>query len=176
LNIFMPFGIRNIIMSFNIKYFKSAAELVARINAYFTSVGIEYTLEPRPSKNPKYNANRAADEIKVTPTKPAGDKYDPPTIAGLALFLGFDSLLDFSTYEARGKYPHYLKRARLLITASYEKKLHNTNASGAIFALKGMGWSEQSESKPAAPVNNILNINMVESGPKPAATEKDIPI
>ena len=172
----MPFGIINIIMPFNIKYFKSAAELVARINAYFTSVGIEYTLEPRPSKNPKYNINKAPDELKVTPTKPAGDKYDPPTIAGLAFFLGFDSLGDFATYEARGKYPHYLKRARLLIAASYEKKLHNTNASGAIFALKGMGWSEQSDSKPAAPASTTFNIHVSESGPKPAATEKDVVI
>lgn len=100
-----------------IKYFNSAIELTGLINAYFVSVGVEETIQPRPSKNKliQYNPEKTRSVVKAIPPRPSDGKHDPPTITGLALFLGFESLAAFETYEARGRYPHYLKRARLLI-------------------------------------------------------------
>ena len=105
-----------------------------------------------------------------TPLKP-----DPPTLSGLALFLGFDSIAGFDAYEATGQYKTHLKRARLLITAAYEKKLHNSYTSGPIFALKALGWNnEKPDDKKTPQTQTILNMNVVTSGPQPASTESEV--
>jgi hypothetical protein len=65
------------------------------------------------------------------------------TITGLALFLGFESRQSFYDYEE--KYSYIIKRARLTIEHAYECKLSDGQPTGAIFALKNMGWKDKSE-------------------------------
>lgn len=69
----------------------------------------------------------------------------PPTITGLAFFLGFESRQSFYDYEKREIYSYTVKRNRLRIESEYESRLSMHNPTGAIFALKNLGWSDRQE-------------------------------
>lgn len=74
-----------------------------------------------------------------------------PTISGLALFLGFCSRSAF--YEYENKYPEFqdtIKKARFRIENEYEKQLYNDKCTGAIFALKNLGWKDKTETEVTA--------------------------
>lgn len=68
-----------------------------------------------------------------------------PTITGLAIHLGFESRQSFYDYEKRDGYSYTIKRARLFIEREYEELLQVGNTTGAIFALKNMGWIDKTE-------------------------------
>lgn len=71
-----------------------------------------------------------------------------PTICGLALHLGFCSRSAFYEYEK--KYPEFkdtIKKARLRIEREYELQLYNDKCTGAIFALKNLGWKDKIENE-----------------------------
>ena len=70
---------------------------------------------------------------------------DPPTITGLCLFLGFESRQSFYDYQEKQNFTYAIKKARLKIECEYEKSLHKQSPTGAIFALKNMGWSDRTE-------------------------------
>lgn len=72
-------------------------------------------------------------------------KPEPPTITGLALFLGFESRQSFYDYEEKPEFSYTVKRARMAIESQYEKNLHGTSPTGSIFALKNMGWRDKVE-------------------------------
>lgn len=119
-------------------------------------------------------ASETAGQPK-TASKAVSRELDSPTITGLALHLGFNSLQEFEEREANGKYASILKRARLRIEAAYEKKLHFHSSSGAVFALKSMGWGETADKKVASESsNNNLKVEIVQSGPKLSAAEKEV--
>ncbi|MCC8427230.1 DNA-packaging protein [Mucilaginibacter sp. UR6-11] len=101
-------------------------------------------------------------------------KNEPPTIAGLALFLGFNSKDDFDQYESKGKLAPLIKRARFRVIAYYENRLHYPAPTGAMFALKSMGWNEKSKTKKADKKISSIKVKLIESGPQPAANEKDV--
>lgn len=67
------------------------------------------------------------------------------TISGLCYFLGFADRRSFYDYEKKPEFAHTIKRARLYIECEYEKLLHNANVTGAIFALKNLGWHDKTE-------------------------------
>ena len=69
----------------------------------------------------------------------------PPTITGLALSLGFESRQSFYDYEEKPEFTYTIKRARLQIEIAYEERLSGQNCTGAIFALKNLGWKDKSE-------------------------------
>ena len=69
----------------------------------------------------------------------------PVTFTGMALHLGFASRRSFYDYEKREGFSHSVKRARMLVEAEYERRLHGNNVAGAIFALKNHGWSDRQE-------------------------------
>jgi len=75
--------------------------------------------------------------------QPGEDPY--ATITGLTLYLGFESRQSFYDYEERPEFSYIIKRARLKVENTYELRLSNQNTSGAIFALKNMGWSDKQE-------------------------------
>jgi hypothetical protein len=84
------------------------------------------------------------------PTKPVvvqGVQVDVPniTITGLAYHLGFESRQSFYDYEKRDRFSYIIKRARLFVENQYEFLLQHGNTTGAIFALKNMGWSDKQE-------------------------------
>ncbi|HYE53674.1 MAG TPA: terminase small subunit [Chitinophagaceae bacterium] len=67
------------------------------------------------------------------------------TVTGLALFLGFESRQSLYDYEKNEEFSYIVKKAKLRVEHEYEKKLHGTNVTGPIFALKNMGWADKSE-------------------------------
>jgi len=155
--------------------------VVDLINSYFASVGMEGNAHRnrrgRICKPPDPPEGKPA--IKPSRGRPSAKKYDQPTITGLALHMGFDTLEEFERYENVGKFGLHLTRARLLVAAAYEKKLHNTNAAGAIFMLKSMGYGqEKTREKPTQKLTQkiptTLQVEIIESGPKPAASEKEV--
>ena len=67
------------------------------------------------------------------------------TITGLALYLGFDSRQSLYDYEKKEEFSFIIKEARLNVENSYEKSLRTVSVTGAIFALKNMGWKDKQE-------------------------------
>ena len=66
-----------------------------------------------------------------------------PTITGLAEYLGFESRQSFYDYEKVDKFSYTIKRARLRIERYYEESLQLNAPTGAIFALKNLGWEDK---------------------------------
>src|ERR1700739_4149789 len=97
------------------------------------------------------------------------ENNDPPTLAGLAYFLGFTSRQEYESFEAKRKYSALLKRARLLIESIYEKKLHHSS-SGAVFVLKTMGRNEHTDNKlQDKEANGVFEVEIIKSDLKPAS-------
>ena len=68
-----------------------------------------------------------------------------PTITGLALYLGFSSRQSFYDYVKKKEFSYILKKASLYIEMNYEMLLESKSSTGAIFALKNMGWKDKQE-------------------------------
>jgi hypothetical protein len=144
--------------------FTLAPELEGLIAGYFKYIEGEYHEEEKPGKT----ARSKPIKQKVYDREP-----EPPTFAGLALFLGFSTRQQLETYEAKGRHSALLKTARLRIEAAYEKKLHSQSASsGAIFALKSMGWNERTDTD--EPGNITLKIEIIQTGPQLASAENEV--
>lgn len=69
------------------------------------------------------------------------------TITGLAFYLGFESRQSFYDYEKKPEFSYIIKRARLRVENDYEKSLFGKYPTGAIFALKNMGWDDRTQIK-----------------------------
>jgi hypothetical protein len=148
--------------------FSSLTELKNLITQYFNLIEGEYHLEPREVKSKK--TSDETTEQKVWDREP-----EPATVTGLAFHLGFSSRQAFEDYEINGKYAEQVKRARLRVMADYEKKLHATSSSGAIFALKSMGWNERLEDKASGGANPVtLKVEIIKSGPPLADAEQAV--
>lgn len=70
---------------------------------------------------------------------------EPATITGLALFLGFNDRQSLYDYQAKEEFSCIVKKARTLVECEYEKRLAGQSPTGAIFALKNMGWKDKQE-------------------------------
>lgn len=70
-----------------------------------------------------------------------------PTVTGLALYLGFadKSSLYYYRDKKEKEFSYPIKRALLVIENHYETGLNYKGATGAIFALKNMKWTDKSE-------------------------------
>lgn len=68
-----------------------------------------------------------------------------PTITGLCLFLGFESRNSFYEYGKRESFKYIVKKAQLIIESEYEQMLATKAVTGAIFALKNMGWEDKTK-------------------------------
>lgn len=167
----MPTGTL-IIMKHKYILFNKVEQISTRIAAYFKYITGEFHTEQLPFK-PSAKSPPEMREQKVWDREP-----EPPTLSGLALYLGFDSLQAFEAYESNGRFASILKRARLQIENEYEKQLHQQPSTGAIFALKSLGWMEKSAAKPgeAPEIHATLKIEIVETGPEPAAREQDVAV
>lgn len=75
----------------------------------------------------------------------ANNKY--ATITGLALYLGFCDRQSLYDYEKKPEYSCMIKEARLRVESCYEATLYTKNPTGAIFALKNMGWKDKQETE-----------------------------
>jgi hypothetical protein len=104
--------------------YSDPAELEKKIEEYFESI------------QPKWN-----DESGQLETS------DFPSITGLTLFLGFcdkSSLYDYRDHDKK-EFSHLIKKAITRIEHHYEKSLNYKSPTGAIFALKNMGWNDRTE-------------------------------
>jgi hypothetical protein len=108
-------------------HYETPEELVSKIDEYFKSGVKKRTVIIGKGDN------REAIEIEV------------PTISGLCYYLGFESRQSFYDYEKRDNFSYIIKRARLFIEVEYEEALQYGNVTGAIFALKNMGWRDKTE-------------------------------
>lgn len=90
---------------------------------------------------------------------PTGGERGKVTIAGLAYNLGFESRQSFYDYEEIPEFSYIIKRARLRVETAYEEKLSEGSCTGAIFALKNMGWKDKTESE----INGNLGVTWVEN-------------
>lgn len=144
--------------------FSNQRQLERLIDVYFKHIAGEFHFEDAPAKG---KGDDAIIRQKVWDREP-----EPPTISGLALHLGFASRQEFELYIQAGEFAAVIKRGRLRIEAEYEKKLHQ-QPSGAIFALKNLGWNERDnllDFQPPQP----LQIQIVDSGVPVAANEGEV--
>jgi len=75
-----------------------------------------------------------------------GNQYiTRPTMTGMALFLGFASRQSMYDYSKKNDFSYIITRAQQVIAMSYEEMLLSKVSSGAIFALKNMGWQDKTE-------------------------------
>jgi DNA-packaging protein gp3 len=147
------------------KKFTSVRRLNTLITQYFNYIKGKKQAVP----------NAIAAKTKTTKQLIWAREPEPPTLSGLALYLGFDSRQQFETYEAKPRYGAPLRRARLRIESVYEKKLHFHSSSGAVFALKNLGWKDKAAEKvPETDNNNPSKVEIIHSGNVPAAYEKEV--
>lgn len=103
--------------------------------------GIEINLggRPRHYSTPKEFDDRVDEYYSFCKTNP----LEPLTWTGLALFMGFSCRASIDEYLKYDGFSYSVKRAKSLIEYGYEKKLHSTSPTGAIFALKNFKWSDK---------------------------------
>lgn len=68
-----------------------------------------------------------------------------PTCCGLAFYLGFADRQSLYDYREKPEFTCIIKRAMLQVEQSYEERLAENGCTGAIFALKNMGWRDKHE-------------------------------
>ena len=104
------------------------------------------------------------------------------TITGLAYHLGFESRQSLYDYEQKGDFSYIIKRARLKVEIGYEEALSGQMCTGAIFALKNMGWRDNQRTELTGADGKDLNYNVTlnlggqpnNNEPIPAAGDKPI--
>lgn len=137
--------------------FKTASQLVQLIDAYFIHIKGELKATTKTSSR------------KVWIREP-----EAPSCSSLALFLGFCSMDDYRTYEQKKRYRQGLGYARLRIEAAYEQQLFE-KPTGAIFALKAMGWNDKPDAAATSASNTkTLKVEITNTGPIPAGSEKEV--
>ncbi|WP_419701756.1 terminase small subunit [Mucilaginibacter sp. NFX135] len=152
-------------MKIHAYYSKSAAVLANRIDQYFNHIEGSSPIEQKTV----CGKNTTTKAQKVLNREP-----EAATIAGMALFLGFSSKQEFEAYEDSGKHARVLKRGRLRLEAAYESRLYQT-PTGVIFALKTLGWNDKPEvQKPVSKTGNTLKVEILNTGPLPAGSEKEV--
>lgn len=66
----------------------------------------------------------------------------PVTLHGMMIACGIYSRSTFDEYERRPEFSAHVKRAKFYVAHAYEEKLSYDKPTGAIFALKNMGWKD----------------------------------
>jgi hypothetical protein len=66
-------------------------------------------------------------------------------ITGLALHLGFCDRQSLYDYQKKEEFTGIVKYCRTMVEMGYEMKLSGASVTGAIFALKNMGWADRQE-------------------------------
>jgi len=139
--------------------FKTARKLANKAKAYFRYIEGEYHVDTNGGK-----------EQKIYTREP-----EPATLAGLAFFMGFNSRQELEDYEKSGEFGYVISRSRLKVEVFYEKKLHQQSPSGAVFALKNLGWKDKPDDRQANEIQiAALKIEIVERGLATAKTEAEV--
>lgn len=112
--------------------------------------GNKYALGNTGGRPPKYkNVKELENKINEyfeSLLNEDGDEFEKrPTVSGLGLYLGFMSRANFDQYAEKEEFKYCIKRAKYLVESSYEEMLMSKVSTGAIFALKNMGWKDKTE-------------------------------
>lgn len=86
-------------------------------------------------------------------------KKEKPTITGATLYLGFCDKTTLYDYRDREGFSHSVKRLLLFVENGYEVSLQGNNVTGAIFALKNMGWKDKTEMDVRTPEGLTIRYN-----------------
>ena len=114
--------------------FTDPKELQDKVDAYF-----EYVKGDLKEEIERANAKTGATQIiQIWNREP-----EPLTVTGLALFLGFEDRQSLYDYQKKVEFSCIIKKARTKVENGYEKSLHSQSPTGAIFALKNMGWNDK---------------------------------
>lgn len=112
--------------------YKSDKELSKAIDDYFDKCKDE----PLIDKDGKAQTDKFGNPIFL---------QKPPTVAGLALHLGFENRQSLYDYKKNPKYSYTIKKAITRIEEYAERHLFFGKATGAIFWLKNHGWKDKTE-------------------------------
>ncbi len=111
--------------------YKSPDEMVFKIDEYFNT-----QCKNVPMLDDDGN-------VLVTKTGKPLIEYNPPTLAGLALYLGFADRKSLHDYKKKEKFAFVIRQAIARMEEYAEKQLTTGQTSGAMFWLKNQGWSEK---------------------------------
>ena len=114
----------------NPKY-KTASEMQKAVDAYFKSRRPEPVLD--------------SDGKQVTTKDGPVYKMRPPTVTGLALYLGFKDKISFYEQEKRDdKFAEVCTKARTRLEEFHEENLSiRDRCTGDIFWMKNHGWTDE---------------------------------
>jgi len=95
---------------------------------------------------PMFTSDQLDKKVKAY-FKEIKEKKQPPTVSGLAYYLGFvsrQSIYDYANREKEATSSYVIKRAVLFIEVHYETMLNKPsgNIAGIIFWLKNHGWRD----------------------------------
>lgn len=100
----------------------------------------------RPSKyDSPEQLEKKCEEYFEQFTEQDADSPNYPTVTGLALFLGFCDRQSLYDYREKQEFSAIIKRALLVVENHYEYRCNFQSPTGAIFALKNMGWKDKNE-------------------------------
>ena len=80
----------------------------------------------------------------------------PFTLSGLLYHMGIRSRQTLSDYEEIDGFSGPVKKLRQFVEMHYEDRLHGNSPTGAIFALKNMGWKDRQEHDHRAPDGPVM--------------------
>lgn len=135
-------------------HYETPEELTTACDAYFEYILGEFHTEKQAVLNPETEQTEMKD-VKVWDRFP-----EPATVTGLALYLGFCHRSSLDDYSKKEEFSHIIKKARSRVEHAYEKNLYADKPTGAIFALKNMGWVDAQNLNHGGqdgknPINNI---------------------
>lgn len=116
--------------------FRTPEEMQAKIDEYFNSQVGQFPLLDRNGKQVYTKAGVPLFEER------------PPTVSGLALFLGFADRYSLYEYKRKAAFTFTVKRAIARIEHYAERGVMTRDKpTGAIFWLKNHGWKAEEETK-----------------------------
>lgn len=127
--------------------YQTVEELQVAIEDYFKGTGTKSV------ENPNYDPEDDDSQQEVIVHQ------KPPTITGLAFYLGFTSRQAIMNYEGRPEFFDAIKTAKLRIEMHYEESLFGKNPGGPIFALKNFGWSDKQEIDQKTEISGTLSVD-----------------
>lgn len=98
------------------------------------------------------------NEYFETITTDDGEWKKPPTVTGLALYLGFASRQSMYDYQEKEQFAYPIKRAISRIEQFHEERAsYGEKCAGNIFILKNFGWADKIEHTGNQDFNIIWN-------------------
>lgn len=118
---------------------------------------IRYAGWEPPGRPRKYKTAKAFDAAVNRYVKKCEREGVHLTWTGLVLSMGFGSRSALDRYMQYEGFEESASRARLLIENSYENRLFENSPTGAIFALKNMGWNDKQELEHTSPDGSMVH-------------------